>query len=758
MEKTEGAIVIDTRMDYKKIEADFEKINNKTKNMINRYNKSVDSIKKQELALEKVKQKLNDIQSGNKVPTSIKSMETELKKVNKELENYELQFQEIENQQQSLSVQITTQQELGELANVEEIKKAQSEIERLDNVVMDLSLKEELAKNKSQELTNKLSNAKNNSVEVQHLKQQIDNMNNSLEESKKQTIELGIETKKALNQKASILGIGDEFDKVGQKIDKFKARMTHLIGTVAIFSLMRTGLTNLRNQFTSLLKTNDSFNASLNQIKANLMTAFAPIYNACLPAINSLMSSLSKLTGTLAIFISGLFGTSLEDAKKQAQGLSSSLQDVEKSGESASKGLSSLDEIENLNQDSGSGTNVNSSSGIDYKDEIQYSKKLLDTLNKIKDFIVDNSDEIIASIAGITGALIAMKVLGLAPIKALGLGATIAGIIYALKELKDYLEDPSFENFGGIFQGIGMAIIGVGAMIGGLPVVVTGAIVLIWGTIVKYWEQIKEFLQSGIDWLTDKSDWIHEHFGSVIGNIYDGFVENLQGMLNWVDFLMNGIKANFDEIINFVKNVFSGNWEGALENLKNIFVNIFSSMKETAKLVLSSIINGAKITVQTAASIIGNIFKAIINALLSRIENILNKPIFALNGLIDKINTIPGVNFDRISTFKLPRLATGAVIPPNSEFMAVLGDQKRGVNIETPLSTMLEAFNKALDSRGGDLNTELLLELNKNISDLVNRPMILNINGKSVAQATYKDFENERNRLNYTTSVSLRNE
>lgn len=49
----------------------------------------------------------------------------------------------------------------------------------------------------------------------------------------------------------------------------------------------------------------------------------------------------------------------------------------------------------------------------------------------------------------------------------------------------------------------------------------------------------------------------------------------------------------------------------------------------------------------------------------------------------------------------IPKLATGAVIPPNNEFLAILGDQRHGTNIETPLATMVDAFNAALDARGG---------------------------------------------------------
>ena len=160
--------------------------------------------------------------------------------------------------------------------------------------------------------------------------------------------------------------------------------MTRLIGTVAIFNLIRNSLTKLRNGYISLLKQNDSFSSSLNQIKANLMTAFAPIYNACLPAINSLMNALSKVTGTIAVFISGLFGTSLEDAKKQAEGLSKSLDDTAKSGEKASGSLASFDNLEVINDNSGSGGS-SSKDNIDYSGEITYSQKLLDILNKISE-------------------------------------------------------------------------------------------------------------------------------------------------------------------------------------------------------------------------------------------------------------------------------------------------------------------------------------------------------------------------------------
>ncbi len=52
-------------------------------------------------------------------------------------------------------------------------------------------------------------------------------------------------------------------------------------------------------------------------------------------------------------------------------------------------------------------------------------------------------------------------------------------------------------------------------------------------------------------------------------------------------------------------------------------------------------------------------------------------------------------------SLKVPGLASGSVIPPNREFLAVLGDQKSGTNIEAPLDTIVAAFKQAMGEYGG---------------------------------------------------------
>lgn len=712
MTKSDGAVVIETRLNNDKIDADFKKIDKQTKNMINRYNKSVDSIKKQELALEKVKSKLQDIESGSIVPRSIKSAESELEKLNKELELIDKKANEISNRQETLSFDIQAQKSLGSLGNNEIIKTSELEIQKLDGTMQELAVQEEHARLKASELTKKISELKNNSPEVNQLKEQINNMAGSIEESKKQTNELGKSIKKNLSFKAKLMGISG-FDEVGKKVDKLKTRMTRLIGTVAIFSLIRNGLTNLRNGFTSLIKKNDSFSSSLNQIKANLMTAFAPIYNACLPAINSLMNALSKITGTIAVFVSGLFGTSLDDAKKQAEGLSKSLDDTAKSGEKASGSLTSIDNLEVISDNSGSGGS-SSKDNIDYSSEITYSQKLLDILEKIKTFVVENKDELLALFAGITAGLLAVK-LGLTAIQGLGIGLILAGIVLLVKGIIDFINEPTWENFMTILEGIALVVAGIAVLMGGWVVAIIAVGVAIVAYIIKHWDKCKEILSTVGTWIYD----------NVIKPVSDFFVGLWEGIKN----VFSTVGTWFDnKVISPVVNFFTGMWEklkdgakNAWEGIKNVFStvatffkNIFSNAWEGVKKVFSvggKIFDGIKDGIVTA-------FKTVVNAIITGINEVVSLPFKGLNGILDKLQdiSIAGIKPFNWITWRapvpqIPKLAKGAVIPPRSEFMAILGDQKRGVNIETPLDTMVEAFNKALDERGngsGDVVIENL--------------------------------------------------
>jgi hypothetical protein len=102
--------------------------------------------------------------------------------------------------------------------------------------------------------------------------------------------------------------------------------------------------------------------------------------------------------------------------------------------------------------------------------------------------------------------------------------------------------------------------------------------------------------------------------------------------------------------------------------------------------------------------------KNALNGLITVFENALNYITSGFRNLANTasklINAVGGAlgldwNIPSIPRISLPRLAQGAVIPPNREFMAILGDQKHGTNIEAPLDTIVQAFNMALQNNGG---------------------------------------------------------
>ena len=98
--------------------------------------------------------------------------------------------------------------------------------------------------------------------------------------------------------------------------------------------------------------------------------------------------------------------------------------------------------------------------------------------------------------------------------------------------------------------------------------------------------------------------------------------------------------------------------------------------------------------------------KGAVNGLIRLFEGMANGVIKCINAIIKGLNKISfdvpnwvpeiggktfGFKIKNIPEVSIPRLAQGAVIPPNKEFLAVLGDQRHGTNVEAPLATIQEA-------------------------------------------------------------------
>ena len=397
-----------------------------------------------------------------------------------------------------------------------------------------------------------------------------------------------IESIKLQKQQSQVNEIKKGFDNVGKSVS---TSIKH-IGRLAL------GVLSVRSAYLLARQASSTLGQYDEQYATNLEYIRYLIAQTIAPALKYVVNLASTLLSYLNYILNAWFGITLfskNSAKNFAKAQGSTAQ-MKKDLQTTT-----FDEM-NVLSDTSSNSSGGGGATVPTIDPSEIAGEVPDWLK----WLADNKDLILSVMAGVGAGLLAWK-LGLEGIKALGIGLLIAGIVYTIESLLEYLKDPSWENFGKIIKGVGIAIIGLGAIIGSVPVAVAGAIVLIVGTIVKYWEQIKSFLQQGIDWLKGKSEWIHEMFGDGIGDLYDFIVDTLQDTLNMFDGLFSGIKQIFDGIIKIIKGVFTGDWKQAWEGLKQVVAGVFNSLWSIVKYPLNMIISGLNTLIRGANRIKFNV-------------------------------------------------------------------------------------------------------------------------------------------------------
>ena len=176
--------------------------------------------------------------------------------------------------------------------------------------------------------------------------------------------------------------------------------------------------------------------------------------------------------------------------------------------------------------------------------------------------------------------------------------------------------------------------------------------------------------------------------------------------------LATGLFEVLTGIVDYIVGIFTGNWEKAWEGIKSIYKGIWDALVGVAKGVIN----------------------LIIDALNSFVAGI-NKISFDVPEWVPLIGGMKwGFNIP-----KIPKLAQGAVIPPNREFMAVLGDQKRGYNIEAPEDLIRQIVRE--ESGGG--NTGLL----QAILDAIREGKVLTVDRDVFARLVYSSNRAESRRV-----------
>lgn len=250
---------------------------------------------------------------------------------------------------------------------------------------------------------------------------------------------------------------------------------------------------------------------------------------------------------------------------------------------------------------------------------------------------------------------------------------------------------------------ISSAVLGFAGHIG----IAIAAIILI----ATHWNQLKAVMLKLMDWIKGvfATDW-HAQFG-VFGDVVEVFLNSFKGIFNSIKQICSGF-------VTFLKGVFTGNVNMALKGILNIL--------------------------RGAANLIYSIFKAPVNMVIALFNGLNQAIINAINGLVDGLNHIKvpdwvpgiggkGINLSHANYTRIPYLAQGAVIPAGNPFLAVLGDQTKGNNLEMPENLLRKIVSEESGKGTGMIKLVVNLDSRTVLEQLINTAKEMQMsNGQNV--------------------------
>lgn len=259
---------------------------------------------------------------------------------------------------------------------------------------------------------------------------------------------------------------------------------------------------------------------------------------------------------------------------------------------------------------------------------------------------------------------------------------------------------------GGLIGVIGQVV----STFGIVPIAIATAIAAII-LIATHWDQLKAVMSKLIDWIKGvfATDW-HAQFG-VLGDVVEVFLNSFKGIFNSIKQICSGF-------VTFLKGVFSGNVNMALKGILNIL--------------------------RGAANLIYSIFKAPVNMVIALFNGLNQAIINAINGLVDGLNHIKvpdwvpgiggkGINLSHANYTRIPYLAQGAVIPAGNPFLAVLGDQTKGNNLEMPENLLRKIVSEESGKGTGMIKLVVNLDSRTVLEQLINTAKEMQMsNGQNV--------------------------
>lgn len=591
-------------------------------------------------------------------------------------------------------------------------------------------------------------------------------------------------SEKISSTKNGVFGMGEATKKADEYMSRFVNRVKKLALRAFVFTLITRALSVVRDYVWKVIQVNDEAAKAIGRLKGALLTLAQPLLSVIVPAFTALVNILTKVISVIANIVSMLFGTTAKKSEAAAKGLYKEADAIGSVGSAAKEAKGNLASFDEINTISTSSSGGGAAAALADRLSPVFEQFTTDEYKaKIDELTAYLSGALLA-----LGAILCFSGANI-PLGIALMAAGAIGLVTLIKENWNAMSDRLRAALTNVLSVLGLFALAIGAILClsganiplGIGLMLAGAAML--GTAVALnWNAVNDKTKNTLSALMMALGMTLLAIGAVLcfsgANLPLGIGLMIAGAasiaasvaMNWntapektkaaIKSLMGSIGVSLIAIGAVL--CFSGanlplgigmmiaggaaiaaasdlDWSALLTKLKEMWQNIkqwwntsvskfFTAdyWKALGRRIIDGLLSGLKAAweavktwVANAVSWFGNKFVEAQNS-IARSNSGRSGGFGTRSGGFGSPSRAPSIS--RISA---PALARGAVIPPNKEFLAVLGDQKSGTNIETPLATMVDAFKRAMAESGGGTTT-----------------VVIQLDGKEIARSTVKNINN----------------
>lgn len=431
--------------------------------------------------------------------------------------------------------------------------------------------------------------------------------------------------------------------KAEQTIDGISKGLKGIVKKATKWSLAVLGV---RATYAGIRKVVNSILSDNEKLSNTIDGIWAGLGSAFEPLISGLVQGFANVLNYALAIAKAITGINL---------IAKANQKLASKNSSSSSNLASFDKSEVLNKSSGNSTDT-------YLKEIELNEKLLGLVQKIKSTLASYGDAIIPSLQRMWSSFksifgsIAVIVLDAVNDVLIIFEPAITWIFSSLagvfEKLAEWLSNEEIKEGLTTIATLILAVVAAITLFNVVSAVASGILALLSSPLVIIAALIAVLITCFGDW------------GAVIDD---------------VQLILSGL-------MDFITGVFTGNWKQAWNGIVQIFAGAWNGLID----IVQSVLNG--------------------------ITWAINKVIDGINSLMSKIPDWVGLSnwtIDRLTPFDItgykyiPQLANGAVLPPNKPFIAQLGDQTNGRNLEAPEDLIRQIVREESGAGGGNITLKI---------------------------------------------------